>query len=218
MKVPNWFKIVWWILLVVLFSYFFVQRYEFIMSGSVTAADIVILLILSALITIPLFHEVNIFGVGFKKENDNPRPSPDSKLLEIRKMAEATLKEELGEPIVKQTPTPDVVPNDVLNLFAVRYNIENELNRLTDVYWMSEDKKFYPNTIIQKLEYLIRMKVIHPNLARILKEMYAQSSTAIHGEQISQQATQWVMQDAASTIQVLKGIPPEPAAATKVQR
>jgi len=220
MKIPNWVKIVWWILLVGFFAYLFSQRYYFIMIGTTTATDIIIFLVLIALLVIPLFQEVNIFGVGLKKEVDTPRPSPDSKLPEIRKIAEATLKEELGEPAVEPRHTPEeTIPNDVSYLFAVRYNIENELTRLTDLYWMSEDKKFYPKTVIQKLEFLVKMKAIHRNLAYILREMYAWSSAAIHGQQISEHATQWIRQDAAGTIQVLKGIPDmNVAEATKVQR
>ena len=220
MKLPNWARITWYLLLVGFFVHLFIQRYDFIISGSTTATDIIIFLILIALLFIPLFREVNIFGIGLKKEIDYPRPSPDSKLPEIRKIAEATLKEELGEQAVEPQPTLEAtIPSDVSNLFAVRYNIENELKRLTDLYWIIEDRKFYPKTVIQKLEFLVKMKAIHRNLAYILKEMYAWSSAAIHGEQISEHATQWIRQDAAGTIQVLKGIPDmNIAEATKVQR
>jgi len=217
-KLPNWLKIVWWLSLVCFFAYLLFERYDSIINGVATAIDIIIFLIFIALLIIPLFREVNIFGIGLKKEIDYPRPSPDSKLPEIRKIAEATLKEELGEQAVEPQPTLEAtIPSDVSNLFAVRYNIENELKRLTDLYWIIEDRKFYPKTVIQKLEFLVKMKAIHRNLAYILKEMYAWSSAAIHGEQISEHATQWIRQDAAGTIQALKAIP-EPAQATKVQR
>ena len=220
MKLPSWFRVIWWFVLVGFFIFLFVQRYDSIINGTATATDIAIFLIFTALIAIPLFQEVSLFGVSFKKEIEYPSPSPDNKLPEIRKIAEATLKEELGELTVEPLPTPEAtIPNDVSYLFAVRYNIENELTRLTDLYWISEDKKFYPKTVTQKLEFLVKMKAIHRNLAYILKEMYAWSSAAIHGEQISEHATQWIRQDAAGTIQALKGIPDmNIAAATKVQR
>ena len=207
-KLPNWLKIVWWLSLVCFFAYLLFERYDSIINGVATAIDIIIFLIFIALLIIPLFQEVNIFGVGFKKENDNPRPSPDSKLPKIRKIAEAMLKEELREPVVKPRPAPEAtIPNDVSYLFAVRYNIENELTRLTDLFWLSENKKFYPKTIIQKLEFLVKIKAIHRNLAFILKEMFARCSAVIHGEQFSDQGTQWIRQDAPGIIQALKAIP-----------
>ena len=208
MKLPNRLKIVWWLLITGFFVYLLSQRYESIIGGASTPIDIVLFLILAALLIIPLFQEVNIFGVSLKKGNVYPSPSPDNKLPKIRKIAEATLKEELGELTVEPLPSPEVtIPNDVSYLFMVRYNIENELIRLTDLYWISDDKKFYPKTLTQKLEFLIKMKAIHRNLAYILKEMYAWSSAAIHGEQISEQATQWIRQDAPGIIEALKAIP-----------
>jgi hypothetical protein len=247
MKLPEWFKwlrLALWLAIIAFFSWLLSQRVTHILDGTATNTDIMILLIWVALLTAVIFQEVDFFGVRLRREIENvknefekqivslkseikqnqtvnvyPPPSPDSQLPEIRRLAEATLKGELEKLVVKQTPTPDAtVPNDVLNLFTVRYSIESELKRLTDLCWQSEDKTFYPRTVIQKLEFLVKMNVIHPNLARILKEMYAQSSAAVHGEQISEQATQWIMHDAASTVQVLKGIPPQPAQATKVQR
>ena len=239
MKVPNWAKIIWWFSLVGFFAYLVWQRYMFIIGGDSTTIDIILLIIVFALLLIPLFQEVSIFGVSFKKEIDSlkdeiinlkseiystqnvyvyPPPSPDSKLPEIRKIAKATLKEELRELPVESLPAPEpTIPNDVSYLFNTRYNIENELKRIIDFCWMGQDKEFYPKTVIQKLEFLVHMKVIYRNLAYILKEMYAWCSAAIHGEQISKQAVQWIRQDAPGIIEALKVIPEE-AEATKVQR
>jgi len=229
MKLPNRVRIVWWVLLVGFFAYLVSQRYDSITSGAASAIDIIIFLILIALVTIPLFREVTIFGVGLKKELDNlreemitlkseihstqnvyvyPTPSPDSKLPEIKKIAEATLKEELGELAVESRPVLEAtIPNDVSYLFVVRYNIENELKRITDFYWPSEGTESYPKTVIQKLEFLVYIKVIHRNLAFILKEMFARCSAVIHGEQFSDQGTQWIRQDAPGIIEALKAIP-----------
>ena len=231
MKIPNWLKIIWWVLLAGFFVFLFSQRYESIIGGVASATDIVIFLILIAWFTVPLFQEVNIFGIGLKKEIGNlreemitlkseihstqnvyvyPPPSPDSKLPEIRKIAEATLKEELGELAVESRPAPEAtIPDDISYLFAVRYNIENELKRITDLCWLSKDTEFYPRTVIQKLEFLVHMKVIHRNLAFILKEMFAWCSAAIHGEEVSVNAKNWIRQDAPGIIEALKAIPEE---------
>ncbi len=83
-KLPNWLKIIWWVLLAGFFAFLLYQRYDLIMSGDATAVDIVILLILIALLTIPLFQEVSIFGVGFKKEIDNLRTDFKEQIINLR--------------------------------------------------------------------------------------------------------------------------------------
>lgn len=229
MKLPNWFKIIWWVLLAGYFVFLFSQRYDVIISGTATPTDVVILLIVIAWFTIPLFQEVTIFGISLKKEIDNlkkeiislkteihstqsvyiyPPPSPDSELPEIKQISKSVLKKEKGEFTVEALPDLETtIPNDVSYLFAVRYNIENELRRITDIYWLSGATEYYPKTVIQKLEFLVHMKVIRSNLAFILKEMLARCSAVIHGEQFSDQGTQWIRQDAPGIIEALKAIP-----------
>ncbi len=229
MKLPNWLKIIWWTLLAGCFVFLFSQRYDVIISGTASPTDVVILLIVIAWFTIPLFQEVTIFGISLKKEIDNlrkeiislkteihstqsvyvyPPPSPDSKLPEIKQISKSILKKEKGEFSVEALPALETtIPNDISYLFAVRYNIENELRRITDIYWLSEGTESYPKTVIQNLEFLVYMKVIHRSLAFILKEMFARCSAVIHGEQFSDQGTQWIRQDAPGIIEALKAIP-----------
>ncbi len=81
MKLPNWLKIIWWVLLVGVFAYLIYQRYDFNMSGAATATDIVIFLILTALLVIPLFQEVSIFGVSLKQKIDTLKEEFDTQII-----------------------------------------------------------------------------------------------------------------------------------------
>ena len=227
---PHW-KVGWFLLVLALLTYLVISKWSVYLNGTATPFEIIIFLIWVALLFAPLFREVSFFGVSLKNEIDSlkgeiinlkyemhstqnvyvyPPPSPDSKIPEIRKIAEATLKKEFGELAVESRPAPEAtIPDDIAYLFAVRYNIEHELKRITDLYWISKNTEFHPKTVIQKLEFLVHMKVIHSNLAYILKEMFAWGSAAIHGEQISEQAVQFMRQDAPAIIEALKAIPEE---------
>jgi len=207
------------------------SKWSVYLNGTSTPFEIIIFLIWIALLLAPLFREVSFFGISLKNKIDSlrdeiitlkneihstqnvyvyPPPSPDSELPEIKKVAEATLKEELGElPAASQPALERAIPEDISYLFAVRYNIENELKRITDLYGLSKGMEFFPRTVIQKLEFLVHMRVIHRNLAFILKEMYAQCSAAIHGAWITGDAVQWIRQDAPGIIEAIKAIPDE---------
>jgi len=236
MKLPNWLKIIWWLLLVGVFTYLIYQRYDFIMSGATTTTDIVIFLILTALLVVPLFQEVSIFGVSLKQKIDTLKeefdkqiislrseihniqnvyvypttPPPDAEIPKIRKISETALgkvKEKHGE---ETAATPDItVPEEISSLFNIRYIIENELQRITKIYWLGEDLTYYPKTTIQMLNFLTKMQIIHGNLAFIIKETIAWCNSVIHGEKISEDARNFVQETAPTIIEALKAIPEE---------
>ena len=68
MKLPNWFKIVWWILLLVLTSVFLRFRWPDLTKGIASASDVLVLLVWFAVVLCPLFSEINIFGLKLKQE------------------------------------------------------------------------------------------------------------------------------------------------------
>lgn len=64
----NNFNILWWIFLILVGAYFIYQRYDFIINDSASILDIIILLIWISLLVMPLFQEVNFYGLKLKKE------------------------------------------------------------------------------------------------------------------------------------------------------
>jgi len=68
MKLPNWFKILWWIVLLLIVSVFLYNRLPDLIKGNSTTADIFIFLIWVVLCLLPLFEELSFFGMTFKKE------------------------------------------------------------------------------------------------------------------------------------------------------
>lgn len=71
MKFPNWFKIIWWIALLCLTGTILYKRFDAIASGQSVPADIFVFLIFVALTLVPIFSEIEFFGIKLKKEIDN---------------------------------------------------------------------------------------------------------------------------------------------------
>ena len=68
MKLPNWFKILWWVAILLIVTVFLYHRYPDLIKGNATSADIFISLIWVGLVLLPLFEELSFFGITFKKE------------------------------------------------------------------------------------------------------------------------------------------------------
>lgn len=88
MKFPNWFRILWWVLLLIPLTVFLIQRYSDLVAGRAVSADIVVLLIWVGLALAPVFQEVNLFGFKLKQEVQAIRDKLDS--LEIKMNASVT--------------------------------------------------------------------------------------------------------------------------------
>jgi len=84
MKTPNWFKVLWWIVLLVLTGLILSKRIEAISLGQTVPTDIVILLIFIALMLTPIFSEIDLFGIKLKREIENLKSDVATKLLEIK--------------------------------------------------------------------------------------------------------------------------------------
>lgn len=169
MKLPNWLKIIWWLILFGFVTYLMSLRFNSIISGSSNTTDIIIFLIWIALLAIPLFQEVSFFGVGLKKEINDLKselssfkseirntismraemsqqinfPLPkDSELADIKASIQHTIAKSLEEHgIGKPAPAAkkQLAPEGTLYLFSVRYAIENELNRITNTFTGIDD-------------------------------------------------------------------------------
>ena len=109
MKLPNWAKIVWWLLLLGFFTYLLSQRYDSIMSGATSATDIVIFLIFIALLSIPLFQEVDFFGVRLKREINNLRTEFKEQIVNLKSDIQNTInmRTEISPQIQFLTPPTD---------------------------------------------------------------------------------------------------------------
>lgn len=70
MKLPNWFKITWWVILLIISGTILLQRYSDITTGKSVLADAFIFLVFVALMLLPIFSEIEFFGIKLKKGID----------------------------------------------------------------------------------------------------------------------------------------------------
>ncbi|SFD70913.1 hypothetical protein [Thermophagus xiamenensis] len=156
MKIPNWLKVVWWIILIGITTRTLLLRNEDIISGKSVPFDIFVFIIWVALMLAPLFQEINIFGIKLKQSIDelksqinevkneisnkntfnptiNLTPTADNKIQELEdkysKILDNILK---NKGITSQTEPQNTfnVPESNQFLFATRFRIETELRRI----------------------------------------------------------------------------------------
>ncbi|MFC0878839.1 hypothetical protein ACE01N_19745 [Saccharicrinis sp. FJH2] len=84
MKLPNWFKIIWWILLLGLTGTILFKRFEAITSGQSVPVDIFVFLIFIVLMLVPIFSEIEFFGIKLKKELNQLKDDLDIKFGDIK--------------------------------------------------------------------------------------------------------------------------------------
>ncbi len=84
MKLANWFKIVWWIISMLITGFLLYSQIDIIKGGKSTNIDIFIFLIFTILLLLPLFSEFEFFGIKLKKDIDEIKKSIDIKFGEIK--------------------------------------------------------------------------------------------------------------------------------------
>jgi hypothetical protein len=239
MKFPNWFKIVWWIILIGLSGYILIKRFHAITEGNAVPLDIFILLIFIALMLVPIFSEISLFGIKFKKEMEGLKtdlnikfgelkneirvsqnqtfnatfqgfgpPPPDNKLPEleinIEKIIRAKLTEQ-GFPETRKIYGRIDVPDDNLNLFKVRYNIEKELKRIWDARYNEENLEFRYKyqPVLKIIQDLTKFEIIDKDFYGILREILSICNYAIHGEKVTDNQIHFVTKNAKEILDYL---------------
>lgn len=84
MKLPNWFKILWWVLSLIIVGFLFIIQFDLIKEGKSTNIDIFIFLIFVSLLLLPLFSEFEFFGIKLKKDIEELKKDIDIKFGEIK--------------------------------------------------------------------------------------------------------------------------------------
>jgi hypothetical protein len=109
MKLPNWFKILWWILLLMGLGVLLTKRYSDLIGGKSIGSDMLVLVVWLALLLLPLFQEISLFGLTFKREFEalktNVKDEVASIRAEIRNSVD--IRTQISPNIVFPLPPPD---------------------------------------------------------------------------------------------------------------
>jgi hypothetical protein len=84
MKLPNWFKVLWWILLLSVLTYFLYQRYSDLTAGNASYADILVFLVWVSLFLLPLFQEISLFGLTLRQEMESLKNDVQGTMNQLR--------------------------------------------------------------------------------------------------------------------------------------
>ncbi len=68
MKLPNWFRIGWWVVLLLLIGSILYARLDDLLTGRAVLADVLIFLVWVGLFLAPLFQEVSLFGLTLRQQ------------------------------------------------------------------------------------------------------------------------------------------------------
>ena len=120
MKLPNCFKILWWGALLIALSYGVSVRFDAYKSGDVTGMDALVLLVWLALALVPVFKEVEFFGVKFRQgeKSLNPQPHLDTEKDKVSSLSNIKVQEAFNDPLtleqvnVLKTALADVEPKE----------------------------------------------------------------------------------------------------------
>lgn len=83
-KIKTWLKSIWWLILVILLILVLSKRIIFILNGTAQPFDIFLFLILVSLLLIPLFQEIELFGIKFKRELEEVKKELTNHIISLR--------------------------------------------------------------------------------------------------------------------------------------
>jgi hypothetical protein len=234
-RFANWFRVTWWIILCAAVTVILWTRFGALSSGNAVSADVFVFLIWIALLLVPVFSEISLFGIGLKQEikdlsdqvthlqteirnsvdvraQINPvfyaTPPADSQLPALEQRLKAMLAEVLREAGVERvapTPSTDELPQGVDFLFKARYQLERELRRIWRNRTGGDDER-RPLPIIQIARFLAQDGLLDPRVLNAVREVYAVASPAVHGEPVSEAKLAFVRDVAPQLIATLKAI------------
>lgn len=218
MRLPNWFKVVWWALLIALLTFFLSQRYPDLVEGRATPSDVFVFSVWAALVLVPLFQELNLFGIELKQEVRELRselkselvnlrsqirstaeaearvnlvPLPDAELPSLEKRAQVAIKKTIQQHGSPHEPSLISVDDYTQVLFEARYSIERELRRIAAAR-LDISGEGNPRPIVEVIGTLVESQLLDFGLASAIREVYAICSFAVHGQTPSEAQVRFV--------------------------
>lgn len=233
-KYMDFLRGIWWFILVGAGTYFIVQRYESIANGTAVLFDIIITLVWISLLAIPLFQEVNVYGVKFKKEIDTLKSDLREQMVNLRFDIQNSIdvRTQINPQIHVYPPSDSVLSQtkddskEFIRNFLPPQRIEFKGEKIK-----APEKSIYLFTIRRELELelrriwrgqiadeytkrpinqmtrsLVSSGLINPRIGYIIQEVSSVCTPAIHGEEVTETQFSFVRDIAPELIASLKAI------------
>lgn len=107
MQLPNYLKVIWWLVLLVALSWLLNARLEALENGRGVAIDGVILVIWLGLVLAPIFQEINLFGVKLKQEIQSLKQEVQESISSLRNEVRTSIRTEVSPHFTFPYPPPD---------------------------------------------------------------------------------------------------------------
>lgn len=236
MKLPNWFKISWWIVLILFTTIVLILRFNAIKNGESVPFDVFLFFIWVALMLVPIFTHIEIFGIKLKREIDNLKSQINLKFGDLKNEIKLTqthnftaniqgygppppddriseIQQQLDILLKDRTKRHDTeiaidVPTDNIDLFKIRYSIEKEINRIWFGRYEREVDEYTKRKIpmYRQIQDLQKFDIINGNLGGLLRELLSICNYGIHGEEITEKQIGFVKGSAEEIINYLKDV------------
>jgi hypothetical protein len=235
MKFPTWFKITWWLLIICFLGFISYQRYDSIVNGTTTGADVAIFIILIVLLVSPLFQEVNFMGFGVKQQIESlkndikkditnlnsqiknvvyiypQKPPTDAEIKDLEETNKPILEKNLAERGVSPELKTRAIAKDYLSelikeLFNIRFNIEREIKRIAQTFRLEQGEEKQIIPANRLSSIIANQGIIDREVAELVREIYNICSAGLHGEDISDASLEFVRDTSPDIIAYLKSI------------
>lgn len=203
MKFGEKFKKIWWVILLSTLTIILIINLK-LFPNSIFSNDnyeLVLFIVWTCLMLIPLFGEIDLFGVKLKKDIEEVK----TKMFELKSELinsnsfnpiinfHPSRDEELEKEIKSFTPrdkTANLINNeeigeDELFLFKTRMSIEKELRRIFTNHSEFNNEEIRFETINSFLQNLNAKGLITGKFLETIKEIIAISNLGIHGEPVT---------------------------------
>jgi len=233
---PNWFKISWWLALLVGLGALIGLRFSALAGGKSDAADLVILGIWIMLALAPLFEEITMFGMTLKgkvekldKEVDSlrtelrnsvdvrtqispifnaPSPPSDSQLPALEARLRGVMTEVLREYNIQQPQARSEIPL-VTGDVAVLFAARFHIEKeLRRIFSdrLPDQRDRRPMPVFQLARRLAEDGLLDQRLSHVVREVYSVTSPAVHGESVTEAQVAFVRDVAPELIATLRAI------------
>ncbi len=236
MKLPNSFKILWWIILVIGVGYLCSKRFGAISVGAESPEDAFLFLIWIALLLLPLFNEFEFFGIKLKAQLEDLKMQLTQQVCTLRTEFHSTVNSQISPNIYLNPPPDSQLPQDeerfrkILDEVMSSYGIESmtesssqidlpeQTSYLFGVRYSIEKEltRIYDTRIpirppfreplYIKVKALTEAGLISPQLQNVVLQLYSICNPAIHGQQVSEEKIKFVKDIAPNLIASLKAI------------
>ncbi len=168
MDFPEKYRFRWWIALLIFFSSIII--YKLFTTGLTTVLDLIIVLISIVLLLMPLFEEIDIFGLRLKKEIDSLRTDLTSQIINLRSDVQNSIHIGMNQKQIinnYQSPPPDE------ELYKMEKNYNSFFNEFYDFVNVKKPEEVPDLEVPVEITFLLSTRYrIEKELRRIWSDKF----------------------------------------------